>query len=225
MTTEAWHSQSKKGFLVQRRRGFLYVCVCAHPTRHCSAIPLSPWHAAAFTNPHCRTERAWLCIPNREGERQTATASERGRQGARNRESEEQRGGCCNTGRQRARDEREDAPLPLSPSLLVCTSAVGLSSRLAERVTALQFIQRDSPSPGFPCWGRWGGRSGAGGGQVAADAWQSGGAAEALGFVLITVLTSSKNGRRIDWSSGSVSDVKGWGPGLRTQRILRAELE
>ncbi len=138
------------------------MCVCvfawAHPTRHCSAIPFSLWHAAAFTNPHCRTEQAWLCIQIR-GERQTSSKRERKaeRTPERERKREREREWSCNAEMQRARDEREEAPLSLSPSLLVFTSAVSLSSRPAEWVTALQFIQRDSPSQAFPAEGEGGG--------------------------------------------------------------------
>lgn len=95
--------QSKEGFLVQHRRGFLYMCVCSHPTRHCSAIPLSPLHAAAFTNPHCRTERDGPCILIREGERQRDSERER------KTETEEQR--------ERDKEQEMKKKKHLSPSL------------------------------------------------------------------------------------------------------------
>lgn len=39
-----------------------------HPPLQCDS-PLTPWHAAALTNAHCRTEQVWACIPIADGER------------------------------------------------------------------------------------------------------------------------------------------------------------
>ena len=143
--------------------GFFYECVCvslcAHPTRHCSAIPLSPWQAAAFTNPHCRTERAWLCILIREGERQTGWGAER----------EKERERCCNTERQRARDEREEAHLStFSPLQSACHPAWPSRLQLWSSYKGILLPRLSLPreeGEGEEEWGRWR--------QVAADAWLS----------------------------------------------------
>lgn len=219
MTTEAW--RTKKGFLVRHGRGLIWICVCmcvcrhSTSTRHCSAIPFSPWHAAAFTNPHCRTEQVWLCIQMegegdgretvREGEGKTASERQPGR-------------------KRETKSERWKRKKPLSSSL---TSAVSLSPHPSWAGYSSAVHTKGFSFPGFPppaggVWGRGEGQV-EGWRQVAAD-WQSGGAAELLCFVLITISTASKNGRRIDWGTGSVCDVRGCGLKV-TQSVIRAELQ
>lgn len=70
----------------------MYGCVLTPPATavRFPSLSLSDMQQRAFTNPHCRTERAWLCILIREGEGDRQTDSEgereRGEQGAKNTE-------------------------------------------------------------------------------------------------------------------------------------------
>lgn len=183
MTAEVF--QFREGFLLQHRRGLIciVVCVCMlspHPPLQCDRL-LSDMQQRASTNPHCRTERAWLCILMRGG-RQTDRQEHRERRTER----------CCNTERQRARDESEEAtppqrtpPLSVSHRLHLCSELVILPGGVGLYKGILLprlSLPREEEEVGVEAGGRR----------------LSGGAAEVLSSVLITVLTASKNGRRID---------------------------
>lgn len=109
-----------KGFLVQHRRGFICMDVCSpHPPLQCdSLLSLSDMQQRAFTNPHCRTERAWLCILIREGERDRQRG--RGREREENRERRTQR---CEE--QEMKAKKATPPIPtLSHRLHLCSELV-----------------------------------------------------------------------------------------------------
>lgn len=148
---------------MQHRRGFADLCVhlfaraCTpHPKLHCDSPLLPDMQQCAQT--HTAEQRRSGSAYQSERERDRRRVRQEGRPES---EARRERGreGVHVKQRQRARDKREETPflLLLSPSLLVFTSAVSLSSCLAEWATALQFLQRDSPSQAFPAE-RGGGR-------------------------------------------------------------------
>lgn len=221
MTRVAWHSQLKKGFPGAAQEGFYRrVCVCVrspHPPLQCDS-PLSLLLTCSTVHKPTLQNRAGLALHTNQRRRERQAA----------REEDRRREGCCNTGRQRTRDESKRAPPPSSSFSFHLSSFSPLQSAChPARPSGLQLcsLYKGILLPRLSLLGEDGEERGGKGGQVAADAWQSGGEAEALCFFLITLLTASKNGRHIDWSSGSVSDVKGWGLRLRTHRVFRAELE
>lgn len=137
----------------------MYVCICkcvscAHSTCHCSAIPLSD------VQQHSQTHTA---EPNRPGS--AYQSKERERDAVTQGDKEQEMKG----------KKHHSPPPPPPPSLLIFTSAVSLSSRPAECLPALQFIQRDSPSQAFPPEGGGGGSC-----RRLAVRWRS-------SFVLITI--------------------------------------
>lgn len=160
------------------------VCVCVCTTTAVRFPSFSDMQQRAFTNPHCRTEQAWRCILMSQVERHIDSEGR-----------ERERQSCCNTEMLRARDESRGSPstptavLILSPSGFVFTSAVGLSALPGRLGNSSSVYTKGFSFPGFPLL-----KEGGAGPVEAGGCRQSGGAAEALGSVLITVLTASKNG-------------------------------
>lgn len=171
MTTEA--CQSHRGFLVQHRR-VLYVRLRVCSPCHCSATTLPLTCSSQCTNPHCRTEQAWLCILIRDRQRARGT-----RQDA--------------VTRRRKQRSTSLSPSPPPPALHDFTSAMSLSSHPGRAGNSFSVDTKGFSFPGFPLLRE---EEEVGGGQA-------GGAAKAHSSVMMAVLTASKNGHRIDGSSGS----------------------
>lgn len=115
------------------------VGVCVHCTHLCSAIP-------SFSDMQQRSQihTAEQRRPGPAYQSQDRTESKR----------ESTRKPVMLGDKEHNMKEKHPLASLLSPTLLVFTSADSFSSRPAERVAALQLIQRDSPSQVFPAEGR-----------------------------------------------------------------------
>lgn len=184
MAKEEWHSGSAKGFLMQHR--YIYINMCeSSPPATAVRFLFFPW---TYSRTHRLTlqNRAGLALHTNQPGGQLEWEITRGKGGRKvERDTEAHQGG----GRGEEKNKKGDCVrLWLSPWFHLCSQSWASYKGIL--------------LPRRPPWGR-------GGGVCALDGWQSGGAPAPCSNLMITLLTAAKNGRHRNWSSGSVSDLKG----------------